>query len=113
MAGIAITRFSPEGKVISDWGEFDLLGLLQQLGVAPGPEREVQLVPEVRNEAPARAVAEREVGRERASPSPGVGDPLGHRRPVLEAVPGAAADDPDVLVLRVRPGEEVRVGEIS
>jgi steroid delta-isomerase-like uncharacterized protein len=37
MAGIAITRFSPEGKVISDWGEFDLLGLLQQLGVAPGP----------------------------------------------------------------------------
>ena len=37
MAGIAITRFSPEGKVISDWGEFDLLGLLQQLGVAPAP----------------------------------------------------------------------------
>ena len=37
MAGIAITRFDERGKVISDWGEFDLLGLLQQLGVAPGP----------------------------------------------------------------------------
>jgi phytoene desaturase/steroid delta-isomerase-like uncharacterized protein len=36
MAGMAITRVR-EGKVMSDWGEFDLLGLMQQLGVAPGP----------------------------------------------------------------------------
>ena len=28
------------------------------------------------------------------------GEPLGHRRPVLEAVAGAAADEPDVRVLR-------------
>jgi hypothetical protein len=36
MAGMAITRVR-DGKVMSDWGEFDLLGLMQQLGVAPGP----------------------------------------------------------------------------
>ena len=36
MAGIAITHVR-DGKVVSDWGEFDLLGLMQQLGVAPGP----------------------------------------------------------------------------
>jgi hypothetical protein len=36
MAGIAITHVR-DGKVMSDWGEFDLLGLMQQLGVAPGP----------------------------------------------------------------------------
>src|SRR4029079_6849247 len=36
MAGLAITRVL-DGKVMSDWGEFDLLGLMQQLGVAPGP----------------------------------------------------------------------------
>jgi steroid delta-isomerase-like uncharacterized protein len=35
MAGIAITRIE-NGKVMSDWGEFDLLGLMQQLGVIPG-----------------------------------------------------------------------------
>jgi len=35
MAGIAITRIV-DGKVMSDWGEFDLLGLMQQLGVVPG-----------------------------------------------------------------------------
>jgi predicted ester cyclase len=36
MAGMAITRFS-DGMIVSDWGEFDLLGLMQQLGVVPGP----------------------------------------------------------------------------
>jgi steroid delta-isomerase-like uncharacterized protein len=38
MAGIAITRIK-DGKVVSDWGEFDLLGLMQQLGVVPGGPR--------------------------------------------------------------------------
>jgi predicted ester cyclase len=38
MAGIAITHVR-DGKVVSDWGEFDLLGLMQQLGVAPGAAR--------------------------------------------------------------------------
>jgi phytoene desaturase/steroid delta-isomerase-like uncharacterized protein len=36
MAGMAITRFS-DGMIVSDWGEFDLLGLMQQLGFVPGP----------------------------------------------------------------------------
>src|SRR4051812_1142760 len=37
-------------------------------------------------------------------------DPLGHRRSVLEAVAGAAADDPHPLVLGMTGGDEVRVG---
>jgi len=36
MAGMAITRFR-DGMIVSDWGEFDLMGLMQQLGVVPGP----------------------------------------------------------------------------
>jgi len=37
MYGAAITRVV-DGKVVSDWGEFDVLGLLMQLGVVPsGP----------------------------------------------------------------------------
>ena len=36
MGGFAITRIE-NGKVVSDWGEFDIIGLLQQLGVVPRP----------------------------------------------------------------------------
>ncbi len=36
MTGIAITRIK-DGMVVSDWGEFDILGVLIQLGVVPGP----------------------------------------------------------------------------
>src|SRR6185369_16158319 len=68
----------------------------------------------VRAGAPERvaalALAEREVGRERVAAVPGVADPLGHRRAVLEAVPGAAAEDPHARLLRVRGGDELRVG---
>ena len=37
MYGMAITRFNDEGMVVSDWGEFDLLGVLAQIGVMPTP----------------------------------------------------------------------------
>src|SRR4051812_19806809 len=53
---------------------------------------------------------EREAVRERALTGERGGDALGHRRPVLEAVAGPAADDPDALVLRMACGDEVRVG---
>jgi steroid delta-isomerase-like uncharacterized protein len=36
LSGIAITRVI-DNTVVSDWGEFDVLGLLQQLGVAKPP----------------------------------------------------------------------------
>ena len=36
LSGIAITRVI-DGKVVSDWGEFDIMGLLQQLGVVKRP----------------------------------------------------------------------------
>lgn len=36
LSGIAITRVV-DGKVVSDWGEFDVMGLLQQLGVIQRP----------------------------------------------------------------------------
>ena len=36
LSGIAITRVV-SGKVVSDWGEFDVMGLLQQLGVIQRP----------------------------------------------------------------------------
>jgi steroid delta-isomerase-like uncharacterized protein len=41
LSGIAITRVV-DGKVVSDWGEFDMLGMLQQLGLAkpPGQQQE-------------------------------------------------------------------------
>jgi steroid delta-isomerase-like uncharacterized protein len=38
LSGIAITRIV-DGKVVSDWGEFDVMGLLQQLGVVQRPGR--------------------------------------------------------------------------
>jgi predicted ester cyclase len=37
MSGISIDRIA-EGKIVEHWGEFDMLGLLQQLGVVPAPE---------------------------------------------------------------------------
>ncbi|GAB3669787.1 hypothetical protein GCM10027589_37930 [Actinocorallia lasiicapitis] len=37
LSGIAITRVI-DGQVVSDWGEFDIMGLLQQFGVIPKPE---------------------------------------------------------------------------
>jgi steroid delta-isomerase-like uncharacterized protein len=36
MAGIDITRFS-NGKNVEHWGQFDQMGLMQQLGVIPTP----------------------------------------------------------------------------
>jgi steroid delta-isomerase-like uncharacterized protein len=36
LSGIAITRVV-DGKVVSDWGEFDMMGVLQQLGVIQRP----------------------------------------------------------------------------
>ena len=36
LSGIAITRVI-DGQVVSDWGEFDVMGLLQQLGVVKRP----------------------------------------------------------------------------
>jgi steroid delta-isomerase-like uncharacterized protein len=36
MKGIDITRFSG-GKNVEDWGQFDQMGLMQQLGVIPAP----------------------------------------------------------------------------
>ena len=38
--GIDILRFA-EGKVVERWGEFDTLGLLQQLGVVPPPRNPI------------------------------------------------------------------------
>jgi predicted ester cyclase len=37
MSGISIDRVA-EGKIVEHWGEFDMLGLMQQLGVVPTPE---------------------------------------------------------------------------
>ena len=36
VTGIEIYRFS-NGKVVERWGEFDMLGILQQLGAIPAP----------------------------------------------------------------------------
>lgn len=36
VAGMSIARLA-EGKIVSDWGEMDLLGLLQQIGAVPMP----------------------------------------------------------------------------
>jgi steroid delta-isomerase-like uncharacterized protein len=39
VTGITIQRFQ-DGKVVEGWTNWDMLGLLQQLGVAPGPPQE-------------------------------------------------------------------------
>lgn len=38
VSGIEIYRFA-EGKIVDRWGNFDMLGMLQQLGVVPAPGR--------------------------------------------------------------------------
>ena len=38
LRGIGIFRFSPEGKVVESWDNFDQLGMLRQLGAIPSPE---------------------------------------------------------------------------
>ena len=35
VTGIGIFRFSPEGKVIESWDNFDQLGMMRQLGALP------------------------------------------------------------------------------
>ncbi len=37
VTGILIQRFA-DGKIVEDWGNYDVLGLMQQLGVIPPPE---------------------------------------------------------------------------
>ena len=37
VSGITISRIR-EGKLIENWGNYDLLGMLQQLGVLPAPD---------------------------------------------------------------------------
>lgn len=38
VTGIDITRYSG-GKIVEHWGEFDQMGMMQQLGVVPAPEQ--------------------------------------------------------------------------
>lgn len=38
VSGITISRIR-NGKVVESWGNYDLLGMLQQLGVRPAPDR--------------------------------------------------------------------------
>lgn len=35
--GMGFARFDDEGRLVEVWGEVNMLGLMQQLGVAPGP----------------------------------------------------------------------------
>ncbi len=37
VSGITISRIR-NGKLVENWGNYDLLGMLQQLGVLPGPD---------------------------------------------------------------------------
>jgi steroid delta-isomerase-like uncharacterized protein len=37
VAGITVQRFGADGRIIEGWTNWDLLGLLQQLGVTPQP----------------------------------------------------------------------------
>jgi predicted ester cyclase len=36
VSGIAVDRFS-DGKIVESWGNWDTLGLMQQLGAIPAP----------------------------------------------------------------------------
>jgi len=36
VSGIGITRLA-DGKAVESWGNYDALGMLQQLGVIPAP----------------------------------------------------------------------------
>ena len=59
--------------------------------------------------APRLSLAQPEARRQRGSGVKRVGEPLGHRRPVLEAVSGATAHEPDGWMLWMGGGDEVRV----
>jgi steroid delta-isomerase-like uncharacterized protein len=37
MSGITIDRFDEDGKMVEEWPEYDLLGVMQQLGAVPAP----------------------------------------------------------------------------
>jgi steroid delta-isomerase-like uncharacterized protein len=39
LSGVAITRVV-DGQVISDWGEFDMIGFFQQLGLTPDDQQQ-------------------------------------------------------------------------
>ena len=42
ITGIDILRVNADGKIVEHWGNFDDLGMMQQLGVVPSPEQEQQ-----------------------------------------------------------------------
>jgi hypothetical protein len=37
MSGITIDRFDEDAKMVEEWPEYDLLGVMQQLGAVPAP----------------------------------------------------------------------------
>ena len=37
MSGITIDRFDEDGKMVEEWPEYDLLGVMRQLGAVPTP----------------------------------------------------------------------------
>lgn len=39
MTGISIERFDKSGKLVEEWPEYNLLGVLRQLGAVPEPEQ--------------------------------------------------------------------------
>ena len=42
ITGIDILRVNADGKIVEHWGNFDDLGMMQQLGVVPSPEEQQQ-----------------------------------------------------------------------
>ena len=39
MSGIQIDRFDENGKMVEEWPEYDLLGVMRQMGAIPEPEQ--------------------------------------------------------------------------
>ena len=39
VTGLTLQRFNDDGKIVEDWTIFDALGMMQQLGMAPGPDQ--------------------------------------------------------------------------
>jgi predicted ester cyclase len=37
--GMDIVRVGGDGEILDYWGEFDVTGMLRQLGIAPSPKR--------------------------------------------------------------------------